>query len=362
MSTSSDAVDMAAFARARGPAPQATAVMRRHAADFRVTEDCAVELSGSGEHLWLYVEKTGLTTMQAVDALAGAAHVHPRHIGFSGLKDRWAVTRQWFSLPWPIARGDAPFVLDERGTARYAAAHGDMQLLEQSRHDRKLKRGAHRANAFELTLRDVSGERDVIEADLARIAAAGVPNYFGEQRFGVGGRNLALSHALFDGKRLRRNQRGFALSAARSLVFNTVLDARVRAGSWNRIMDGEAIMLAGSHSVFGETGAGQDAAALQQRLDAFDIHPSGPLPGMAGNAPLTGAALELEQAVLAEHGRLVNGLVQAQVMAARRALRLDTRNLEWAWLTADTLVLRFELPPGAYATSLLREVLATSES
>lgn len=360
MDTVFDTVDMAAFACARGRPPRARAVMRQRAADFSVTEDCGVELSGSGEHLWLYVSKTGMTTMQAVDALAAAAHVHPRHIGFAGLKDRWAVTRQWFSLPWPIARGDQPLVLDERATARHAAG-GELVLLEQSRHGRKLKRGAHRANAFVLTLRDVRGERDVIEGDLARIAAQGVPNYFGAQRFGIDGRNLALAQALFGGKKLGRNQRGFALSAARSLVFNAVVDARVQAGSWNRILDGEAIMLAGSHSLFGEAGAGQDTTALQRRLDAFDIHPSGPLPGVAGNAPVSGEALALEQAVLDDYAPLVDGLARLRVDAARRALRLDTRGLQWTWPAPDVLVLRFELPPGAYATCVLREVLAASE-
>lgn len=350
---------MDAFAYGCRGAPQASAVLRRDPADFDVSERCDIELAGSGEHLWLHVEKTNLTTSQAVDILAGAAHIHPRHIGYSGLKDKRAVTRQWFSLPWPIIR-DEPFALDEGVVARHESAGSTIHVLEQQRHGRKLKRGAHRANAFELTLREVIGDRGQLESSLARVRAEGAPNYFGPQRFGADGRNLSLSRALFAGKRLRRNQRGFAISAARSLIFNDVLDARIRQGNWNRIMDGEAIMLAGSHSLFGQAGSGESAAALQQRLDDFDIHPSGPLPGTVGDEPTSGEALALEQAVLAAHGNSVDGLKHLRVEAARRALRLDMRSLQWTWTAAGVLVLRFELPPGAYATSVLRELVVTS--
>jgi tRNA pseudouridine13 synthase len=346
-----DAVDVAALAHARGEPPAASAVIRREPADFFVDEDCDIELSGSGEHLWCRIEKTGLTTQDAVQALSRAAGVHPRQIGFAGMKDRVAVTRQWISLGWPVAR-PLPNLDGLDG----------IEVLEAKRHERKLKRGAHRGNRFVLRLRDVGGDTSTIEQDLQRIRREGVPNYFGAQRFGHGGRNLALSRALFAGKRLSRNRRGFALSAARSFLFNAVVDARVRAGNWNRLIDGEAVMLDGSHSVFSLADTAQAPAELSARLDAFDIHPSGPLPGRGGGDVVSAEAQALESQVLAGYADLVDGLAGCGVDAARRALRLAVPTLDWQFESEDTLVLSFWLPPGAFATSVLRELAITSEA
>ena len=345
-----DAVDMAALAYARGEVPQARARLRACPADFFVDEDCDIALSGSGEHLWCRIEKTGLNTQDAVQALSRATGVHPRQIGFAGMKDRVAVTRQWLSIAWPIAR-DLPELGGIDG----------IEVLEMGRHERKLKRGAHRGNHFVLRLRELDGDRDTLEADLARVRAQGVPNYFGAQRFGHGGRNLGLSRALFAGKRLSRNRRGFALSAARSLLFNAVVDARVREASWNTLIDGEAVMLDGSHSVFSLADTDQSTDELEQRLARFDIHPSGPLAGRGGKDVIRGRAQALEQAVLAEYADLVAGLQRCYVDAGRRALRLAVPSLEWRFEHEATLVLSFWLPPGAFATSLLRELLQTDE-
>lgn len=357
MTTASDAVNMADYAHARGLPPQARAVLRQQPQDFQVTEQCAVEPAGSGEHLWLWVEKTGLTTTHVATLLATGADVRPRDVGYSGLKDRWAVTRQWFSLPWPIRHGSTlPFVADELHSV---GDGGSYRVCRQLRHERKLRHGTHDANRFEIVLRAVDGVRADIEADLTRIAAQGAPNYFGPQRFGRGGHNLALARALFVGQKLRRKQRGFALSAARGFLFNCLLDARVRAGSWNHIMPGEALMLDGSHSLF--AASGENDAALASRLAAFDIHSSGPLPGKQGKtAVVSDAALALEQLVLATHDELVAGLVAADVEAARRALRVRVRDLHWQWSEANTLTVTMTLPPGSYATSVLREFVAVS--
>jgi len=346
-----DAVDIAALAYVRGEQPRAQAVIRQQPADFFVDEDCDIALSGSGEHLWCHVEKTNLTTQDAVQTLSRAVGVHPRQIGFSGMKDRVAVTRQWISLAWPIAR-DLPDFDDIAG----------LTVLDMKRHERKLKRGAHRGNRFVLRLRQLRGERASLEQDLARIRAVGVPNYFGAQRFGRGGQNIALSRALFAGKRLSRNRRGFALSAARSLLFNAVLDARVRDGSWNRLIDGEAVMLDGSHSLFELNATDQSAAALEQRLDAFDIHPSGPLPGRDGPEVVSATARALEAEVLAAYPDLVGGLANAGVDAARRALRLPVPDLDWVFEDDSCLRVAFSLPPGAFATSVLREFAVVCEA
>ena len=346
-----DAVDMAALAYARGAAPAARAVLRQQPADFFVDEDCDIALSGSGEHLWCRIEKTGLNTQDAVQALSRATGVHPRQIGFAGMKDRHAVTRQWLSIAWPIAR-ELPDLGGIDG----------IEVLEMGRHERKLKRGAHRGNRFVLRLSELVADRQTLEADLDRVRAIGVPNYFGAQRFGHGGRNLGLSRALFAGKRLSRNRRGFALSAARSLLFNAVVDARVRDGSWNQLIEGEAVMLDGSHSVFSLAETEQSADALEQRLARFDIHPSGPMAGRGGHDVISGRAQALEQAVLAEYGDLVAGLERCDVDAGRRALRLAVPSLDWQFENDTTLVLSFWLPPGAFATSVLREIVETDEA
>lgn len=357
MTNTIETVDMAAFARARGASPQACAVIRQQPWDFRVDEQCPVEPSGEGEHLWLHIEKTGLNTGQIADWLAAAAQVRPRDVGFSGLKDRWAVTRQWFSLPWPIKSNAETLSPD----AAHLPTGGSARILRQCRHTRKLKRGTHDRNVFVIVLREVHGLRSAIDVDLERIARVGVPNYFGPQRFGRDGRNLALARALFAGKRLRRDKRGFALSAARSFLFNSVLDARVRAHSWQTLVAGEAVMLDGSNSIF--NAEGQEPTELQRRLAAFDVHPSGPLPGHSGGrAVITGAAAQLEHAILAVHQDLVDGLVAARVDASRRALRLAVPNLDWHWLDANTLQLQFGLSTGAFATSVLREVVNAHEA
>lgn len=347
---------MAAFACARATRPTARAVMRQQPQDFRVAEQCPVVPSGEGEHLWLEVEKTGLTTRHVVECLAVAAGIKPRDVGFSGIKDRWAVTRQWFSLPWAISRGAQPLVVD----TSQLPTDGQLRVCTQQRHTRKLRRGTHDSNAFTLTLRDVQAEQATIEADLERIATEGVPNYFGAQRFGRDGHNLGLARALFAGKRLRRDKRSFALSAARSYLFNQVLDARVRAGTWNTIQSGEAVMLDGSNSMF--NAGDENTTTLAQRLAAFDIHPSGPLPGRVGRAVATADAARLEEQVLQPHGELIDGLVGARVDAARRPLRLRPRALTWSWPRADVLQLDFSLPTGCFATVVLRELAVIKEA
>lgn len=342
-----DVVDVDALAFAGGAAPAASGLIRQAPQDFRVVEDCDIALDDAGEHLWLEVEKTGLTTPRALELLSAHTGVHPRHIGYAGLKDRHAVTRQWFSLVWPIksALPDWP----ERD---------DLVVRQARRHGRKLKRGAHRGNLFTLRIRDVEAAPDFepLTADLERVRRDGVPNYFGAQRFGRDGRNIALSRALFAGKRLSRNRRGFALSAARSLLFNAVLHARVEAGLWNRPLAGDVCMLDGTQSVFGWADAGQSTAALAQRMADGDLHPTAPLPGRVSSPVVTDDAERLEQRVRADYGDLVDGLAAAEVDSARRATRLVVRDLDWTFEGRD-LVLRFWLPTGAFATSVLREIV-----
>lgn len=346
--------------RAFGP-PPARARIRASDEDFRVEELDAFAASGEGEHLLLTVEKRGMNTAFAARALAAWAGVDESAVGYAGLKDRHAVTRQRFSLHLPGREAPPLDALRVEG----------LRVTGAERHARKLPRGALAGNRFALVLRELHGERAAVEARLAEVAARGVPNYFGEQRFGRGGGNVAQALAMFGhrpageaaarpGRRLRREERTMLLSAARSELFNRALARRVEAGAWDRPLDGEVWMLDGSRSVFGPEPWSE---ALAARLAAFDIHPTAPLWGR-GELRSAGEARALEDAVLAadDAPALRAGLERAGLKQERRATRLRVQDLAWDWPAGDVLALRFSLPPGAYATAVLREIAATAES
>lgn len=312
--------------------------------DFVVEEIDAFEASGAGEHLLLTVEKRGMNTAFAAKRIAAWAGVAESAIGYAGLKDRHALTRQRFSV-W-IPKKIAPDTT--------ALQSEELRVLDAQWHARKLPRGALAGNRFELTLREVQGEVVAIEARLRTIGERGVPNYFGEQRFGRGGDNVSKALSMFAGRRVQREERGYLLSAARSELFNRVLAVRVREDCWDRGLDGEVWMLDGSRSVFGPEPWND---ALAERLARFDIHPSGPLWGRGElRTQVDARALELA-ALDDEHLRaLCEGLEHAGLNQERRALRLRPDGLDFAWIEPDVLRLRFALPAGCYATTVLAEL------
>jgi tRNA pseudouridine13 synthase len=232
-------------------------------------------------------------------------------------------------------------------------------VLAVHRHRRKLRPGTLIGNHFVLRLRDVQGDRDVVAMRLRAIADAGVPNYFGEQRFGREGANLGNALAMFAGQRVARAQRTYLLSAARSELFNRVLAARVRDGSWNLGLEGEVWALDGSRSVFGPEPWSE---ALAGRLERFDIHPSAPLWGR-GELRSTGAARQVEEASLTGDTAMAlrAGLESAGLRQERRATRLRPGALAWAWQGDDALEVAFALPPGTYATTVLAELGAVHD-
>lgn len=329
---------------AHAAVPPLTARLRSTPEDFLVEEILGYDTDGSGEHALLWVEKRGANTDWLARELAKFAGVPPLAVGYAGLKDRHAVTRQ--ALTVQLAGKPDP--------DWSAFPHDNVKVLAATRHGRKLKRGALRGNRFVLTLREVQGERERAEQVLAAIAARGVPNYFGEQRFGREGGNLDQARAMFAGRRVDRDKRGFLLSAARSQIFNSVLAARVERGAWDAPLDGEIWSLAGSRSWFGPE---PYSDVLAERLASGDIHPSGPLWGQ-GEPPATGEAGALERDVAAVHDDLAQGLVAARMDQERRPLRLLPRDLRWRWLADDALEMSFELPAGAYATVVARELAA----
>lgn len=334
--------------RAFGP-PVLEAVFRSTPEDFQVEELPGFAPDGEGEHLLLTVQKRGLNTAFVARELARWAGIPEMGVSYAGLKDRHAVTCQRFSVHLPKKVAPDLAALQVEG----------LRVLDTHWHRRKLPRGALAGNRFVLVLRQVHGERPAIEARLGQIAARGLPNGFGEQRFGRGGDNVEQALAMFDGRRVKREQHGLLLSAARSDLFNRVLAARIADGSWDRALDGEVWMLAGSRSVFGPE---PWSDTLAQRLAAFDIHPSGPLWG-EGPLRTTAAAAELEHAALADAVslRLRAGLEQARLKQERRALRQRAEGLAWRWLEDQALELSFALAPGSYATALLQELGSVRE-
>ena len=334
---------MSDLPRAFGPSVL-TAVLRQQAEDFQVVELPAFAPSGEGEHLLLTIEKRGQNTVQVAKWLAQWAGVPEMGVSYAGQKDRHAVTVQRFSVHLPKRQSPDPASFAPEG----------VRVLESHWHNRKLQRGALTGNRFTLVLRDVVGEREAIEARLVQIRDRGLPNWFGEQRFGHGGNNIGQALAMFSGRRVRRDQRSMLLSAARSQLFNQVLAARVAAGNWDAGMEGEVWMLNGSRSVFGPEAF---TPVLAQRLADFDIHPSGPLWG-EGALRSSDDARVLEEAAVADElaQRLRAGLEKAELRQERRSLRLKPDALTWQWLDDGALQLGFALPPGCYATALVHEL------
>ncbi len=324
--------------------PVGSGAIRAKPEDFRVVEDIGYAPSGDGEHLWLEIEKRGMNTVDVAQRLARLAEVPVRSVGFGGLKDRNAITRQPFSIQLPGREDPDCSTWDDES----------MRIIHAARHHRKIQRGRLAGNRFELVVRELEGDRNELEQRLRRVAELGVPNGFGEQRFG--GNNIARAHRLFRGELRRKpskSKRGFYLSAARSLIFNQVLARRILAGTWNRVLDGEIVMLDGSHSTFA---ADTSDLEIQARCRDQDLHPTGPLVG-EGDSGVTGEVAALESEIIAGQQELAEGLIRFRLKTDRRPLRMRVIDLDWEFDGGDVLVLRFSLHSGCYATAVLRELL-----
>lgn len=289
-------------------------------ADFFVQECLDEPLSGDGEHLYLFIEKEGDNTRFVAEELARMAGVRAMDVSYSGLKDRNAVTRQWFSLYLP---GKSDETLLTEVSRRW-------RLLQSSRHSRKLRRGSHRANQFKLRVREMTAERGALDDRLQILAAHGCPNYFGEQRFGRDGANLDAAAAL-NPRRLRgRNFRhGLYLSAARSWLFNEYLAGRVENGTWRDRCPGDPAVDTPSGPLFGDGGSDADEPQRVEENRILEAYP--------------------------QFQQLFDG---ARLRPERRPLILKPENLAWHFEVQD-LILSFELPKGTFATALLNELVNT---
>lgn len=343
------------------PRPFAPAIIsadfKTYPADFIVKELMTVDFSGQGEHLWMYVCKVGMNTAFVAKLLADWAGIPTRDVGYSGLKDRHAQTYQWFSLRLP--KRSLPVIEFDKFIKDHIKESESLTLITYHWHDKKLHRSTHKANAFTITLRKVAGEISAIHAQLTHIKQTGVPNYFGEQRFGRDGDNINQAKAFFEKilssdkpyKPFKKDMDRHSLyvSSARSMLFNALLSERVQLGSWNKAVAGDVFNLDGTGSIF----CADIDNEIITRVAEQDIHPTAPLFGV-GELKNTDESLRIYQAVLVqdEFELIKNGLSKVRVKTAQRPLRLRIHKLNWQWHD-DSLTLDFELPTGSFATSVL---------
>jgi tRNA pseudouridine13 synthase len=328
--------------RAHG-APLPPAELKATPEDFHVEERLSFEPSDAGPHWLLRVEKRGANTRWVAAEIARLAGVPGGDVGYAGLKDRHAVAVQWFSVPKLASTADF-----------WISTHtSEFKVLDARANSRKLKVGALVGNRFRIRLRNVTWSREQLDLKLDALRTHGVPNYFGAQRFGREGYNLdriatwVQSGAAPQG----RAERSFALSAARALVFNAVLARRVEAGDWSQLAPGDLANLDGSGSHFSVAAVDDE---LRMRLNAFDIHPSGPLWGR-GDPQSKGQALQHEIEAAREFAAVADLLAAEGLRQERRALRCAIRELS-VEREANTLSLGFSLGRGQFATAVLREI------
>jgi tRNA pseudouridine13 synthase len=320
----------------------ASGILKQQPSDFVVTEQLGWEPIGEGEHIYLWVSKVGRNTRYVLTELARYSYIKERDISYSGMKDKQALTKQWFSLHVPGKQNIdwTNFAVD------------GVSIEKVIRHNRKLRRGSHKTNHFSITINNIDGDSRLIDERLDQISRAGFPNFFGEQRFGFAGNNLAKFNSWVKSNINKPKNHDLYLSAARSHIFNKVLASRQANKTWNKVLAGDMAMLNGSNSVFA-VDAGDDA--INQRCEEFDIHPSAPLWGK-GELPTGKSVAVLEQSIANDYQSWCDFLVRQGLKQERRATRALAKNLTWQWLDSITIKIEFELSKGCYATSLLAEV------
>lgn len=328
--------------------PVASGTLKTMPEDFRVDEILGFEPDGAGEHLCVQVRAKGQNTAWLTKALAQWAGVHKSHISFSGQKDRHAVTTQWFSIHLPgqpdpdVGLFNAP----------------DCEILQASRHSRKIRTGTHWGNQFEIVIRNITlldGQpTEALRDRLSRIAAAGVPNYFGAQRFGNNEANLTRAFSAVQTGRVPRDrdERGWIFSALRSYLFNLWLSERVGDGSWNRWIAGDLLQRTGRRGFFVPDALDDDTL---HRLQAHELVPAGILPGDEDN-PMQADARVLADRVWSHHAEALAFLRKHRLSTEVRSAVLFAENFQYD-LEATDLRLKFSLPKGSFATALVREII-----
>ncbi|QBQ63596.1 tRNA pseudouridine(13) synthase TruD [Actinobacillus indolicus] len=326
--------------------PTQAGQLKAEFADFIVKEELGYDLSGDGEFVAVKIRKTDANTLFVGEKLAEFAGISAKNMSYAGLKDRHAVTEQWFCLH--LAGKETPdfsqFQLD------------GVEIVAVTRHNRKIRVGSLAGNHFELLLREVK-ESDDLTARLQQIQAVGFPNYFTEQRFGRDGHNLTQAQRWAKGEISvkDRKKRSFYLSAARSEIFNLVVSNRIELGLTQQVLENDLMQLAGSNSWF--VAKAEELAELNKRLELQDILLTAPL---VGENSATQTVSEYEQKIVTEHQDLLALMAKERMNATRRAMFCKPQHFEWAF-EDDGLRLKFFLNAGSYATALVRELIQIEE-
>jgi tRNA pseudouridine13 synthase len=326
-----------------GPKAEGAPRIRASPEDFVVDELPLYPAEGEGGHTFVRIEKRGRNTEEVVRALARALGIKPADVGYAGRKDRNAITRQWISLP-----GVAPEALASIELPGVA-------ILEAIPHPHKLRTGQLRGNRFEIWVRDVDDALAAeAEARIARMCAVGMPNRFGEQRFGHGGENVERGREILEGGKGRGDRRSqrFLLSALQSQVFNHVLAERATPLETVELGDVAQVVASGGLFVV------EDLERENERAAAFEISATGPIFGTKMKSP-SGAVAEREAAVMQAMGLPPMDALKPprgiRLRGARRPLRVCLEDTSLERSGGDCL-LRATLPAGSYITVLLEEL------
>lgn len=327
--------------------PQSSGILRSQMSDFKVFEQLPFKPCGEGEHLFIHIRKTGANTLFVARELAKYFKVKEQLVSYAGLKDRFAVTEQWFGVHVP---GKQEYNLDDLNIE-------GVEVLTYKRHNKKLRIGALSGNRFELTLRNVTAIKALTER-WQEIVEHGVPNYFGEQRFGIEGGNIERALSLFSGQKVKdKKKRGMYLSAARSHIFNTVIHYRIEKQCFDNLSVGDVVMLAGTQSVFH---IDEVDDAIKQRLNHKDVDITGPMWG-AGDLMTSGEPLAIEQFVAEQNTEFCQGLPRFGLKQERRRIRITINDADIELLpeqdNESAVKVSFTLPAGCYATTVLRELV-----
>ena len=323
--------------------PECEGIIKNEAKDFFVKEILPFQLTGKGDHLYLLIRKTNISTQEVCKLLSSFSGLEMKNISYSGLKDKRAICEQWISLKTDID--------DDWDNFR----NENLEILQTVRNQKKLRRGTHKSNRFEIRVSTLQGDIEGLLKKIERVRQSGVPNYFGPQRLGFNNDNVRKAIELFKhkNKHIDKFRYGIYLSAGRSYVFNMVLAKRVECKNWNKYLAGDLMSLDGTRSFFISSAQDPDIPA---RLAANDIHPTGPLWGQ-GDPKTREEAINLEKEIANKNQILCDGLAASGLKQERRATRLKVGNFQYEVENPNTILLKFELISGAFATSVLRELV-----
>jgi tRNA pseudouridine13 synthase len=323
-------------------APQSEGVFKQSCEDFNVEENLGFELTGEGEHVCLWVQKIGENTAYLARELAKFAAIPAKNVSYAGLKDRQGDTKQWFSLhiPGKITPDFSTF------------ASPGVTILNMVRHHKKIKIGALAGNTFAIVIRNIS-DKSALEKALLQVQA-GVPNYYGSQRFGFDGHNVNAALSMFRGRKIKdRFKRSIYLSAARSYLFNQVVSARIKDDLYDKPILGDCVQFVANRSFFPLTELDEQT---KQRLQSREVCLTAPLWG-AGELTSLDDAKQYESELLTPYLELQEGLAKNGLKQERRPLLLVPEKFSSTWLDQSTVRVEFYLPSGCYATSVLRELI-----